>query len=190
MSLSYFRVRFKQVKGYPGYFVSNDGRVWTTRYKKRKRTGIGFEWCNGGVWIPMKLKPARKYGYLRAVLRGGPNTVQKALPVHRLVLEHFFGPCPLGMECCHEDGDASNNHISNLRWDTRSANNQDKKRHGTFMIGERHGMAIFTEKAVRDIRAEYATGLKTYTQIGRERGVSLSTIRSIVIRRNWKHVAP
>ena len=31
-------------------------------------------------------------------------------------------PRPIGMECCHLDDDPTNNHLSNLRWDTRSAN--------------------------------------------------------------------
>lgn len=51
--------------------------------------------------------------------------------VHRLVLEAFVGPCPNGHECCHGDGDPSNNSLSNLRWDTSSANHYDMVRHGT-----------------------------------------------------------
>lgn len=51
--------------------------------------------------------------------------------VHRLVLEAFVGPCPDdGMECLHADGDPANNHVTNLRWGTRSENNLDKVRHG------------------------------------------------------------
>ncbi len=51
--------------------------------------------------------------------------------VHRLVLEAFVGPCPDGMEACHNDGDRQNNHLSNLRWDTHSNNVQDSIKHGT-----------------------------------------------------------
>lgn len=51
--------------------------------------------------------------------------------VHRLVAEAFIGPPPEGTECCHNDGDATNNHVSNLRWDTHSANVQDMVMHGT-----------------------------------------------------------
>ena len=50
--------------------------------------------------------------------------------VHQVVLEAFVGPRPGGADCCHGDGDVTNNHISNLRWDTRSANAQDTIRHG------------------------------------------------------------
>ena len=34
-------------------------------------------------------------------------------------------------EVCHDDSNASNNVVDNLRWDTRSANVLDQVRHGT-----------------------------------------------------------
>lgn len=49
--------------------------------------------------------------------------------VHVLVLRAFRGPRPAGMEGCHGDGDATNNRLSNLRWDTSSANNRDQVQH-------------------------------------------------------------
>lgn len=59
------------------------------------------------------------------------NGATKRQWVHRLVLSAFTGPCPPGMECCHNDGDPSNNRPENLRWDTRSSNARDKRVHGT-----------------------------------------------------------
>jgi hypothetical protein len=59
--------------------------------------------------------------------RGGERTQFR---VHRLVLTAFVGPCPEGMEGCHNDGNPINNHLDNLRWDTRSANAHDTVRHG------------------------------------------------------------
>ena len=73
-------------------------------------------------------------------LRGSKNTsghIQVHLVgdrlylVHRLVLLAFTGPCPDGMEICHNDGDHANNALQNLRYDTRSANQFDRVRHGT-----------------------------------------------------------
>lgn len=57
--------------------------------------------------------------------------------VHSLVLEAFEGPRTPGLECCHYDGDPSNNKLSNLRWDTRSANSLDAVRHGTHGMGRK-----------------------------------------------------
>lgn len=64
-------------------------------------------------------------GYLRVQMAGQDKYI------HRLVLEAFVAPCPDGMEACHNDGDRTNNHISNLRWDTRLGNCQDIIAHGT-----------------------------------------------------------
>jgi hypothetical protein len=51
--------------------------------------------------------------------------------IHILVLESFVGPRPASLVGCHGDGDAGNNHVSNLRWDTMSANHLDAVAHGT-----------------------------------------------------------
>lgn len=56
---------------------------------------------------------------------------RRRVQVSRLVLEAFVGPCPPGMEGCHNNGDKLNNHVSNLRWDTRSSNSLDAVKHGT-----------------------------------------------------------
>lgn len=60
--------------------------------------------------------------------RGGKHV--RAL-LGRLVLQTFVGPCPEGMECCHNDGDFENNRLSNLRWGTKSENTLDSVKHGT-----------------------------------------------------------
>lgn len=51
--------------------------------------------------------------------------------VHQLIALTFLGPCPPGLEVCHNDGNPANNHIGNLRYDTQSENELDKVRHGT-----------------------------------------------------------
>ncbi|MFP7833122.1 NUMOD4 motif-containing HNH endonuclease [Marisediminicola sp. LYQ134] len=51
--------------------------------------------------------------------------------VHTLVLEAHVGPRPSpAHQGCHRDGDPTNNRVSNLRWDTASANAFDAVRHG------------------------------------------------------------
>jgi hypothetical protein len=44
-----------------------------------------------------------------------------------MVLFAFVGPCPEGMECCHENDVRDDNRIENLRWDTH-ANNLAQRR--------------------------------------------------------------
>jgi hypothetical protein len=67
----------------------------------------------------------------RLVVGLSVNGCVKLFLVHRLVLRAFKGPCPLGMEGCHNDGDAANNALENLRWDTHLENIRDQARHGT-----------------------------------------------------------
>lgn len=72
---------------------------------------------------------ADRGGHLRVHLRSSDARTQ--VYVHRLVLRSFVGPCPDGMEGCHNDGNPANNSLSNLRWDTQSGNQRDRELHGT-----------------------------------------------------------
>lgn len=54
----------------------------------------------------------------------------KVCYVHRVVLTAFVGPCPDGMEGCHNNGNPTDNRLENLRWGTRSENSRDTVRHG------------------------------------------------------------
>lgn len=102
------------VGGYEGlYEVSDSGgvRSWHT----------GF---------PKILRPAKaRSGHLRVSLYD--DSSKRSHLVHRLVLESFVGPCPSGQECCHGAGGPADNRLSNIRWDTRSANAKDQVRGGT-----------------------------------------------------------
>jgi hypothetical protein len=103
--------------------------------------------------------------------------------IHRLMLESFIGPAPSRRHtACHNDGDKSNNHLSNLRWDTRLANHLDKKRHGTFQAGENHGMAKLSEADVAAIRASSTPGVELAARFG----VTPTTISHIRRGRTWR----
>lgn len=54
----------------------------------------------------------------------------KAYGVHQLVVLSFVGPRPDEMEVCHSNGQAGDNRLENLRYDTRSGNAQDTIAHG------------------------------------------------------------
>jgi hypothetical protein len=114
---------WKSIEGFPGYDVSNYGRV-RSYWKKLYR---GYMINNTPIKILKQTKGAQ--GYLIVSLK--KDHIPYTSTVHRLVLSTFHGPCPEGMECCHSDGTRYNNHIDNLRWDTYSNNNLDKLNHGT-----------------------------------------------------------
>lgn len=51
--------------------------------------------------------------------------VESVVPVYRLVLESFVGPCPEGYAVHHLDGDTTNNSLENLSWVPKDSNNVD-----------------------------------------------------------------
>lgn len=96
--------------------------------------------------------------------------------VHRLVAIHFLEP-PSTLEyreVAHRDGNALNNHVSNLYWATRIENAADKVRHGTALRGTRHWMSKLTDEQVDYIRK---CGDNTVV-LGKQFGVSISNIRN------------
>ena len=108
--------------------------------------------------------------------------------VHSLVLRTFVGEPPPGHECCHGDGDRTNNALRNLRWDTRSANSFDMDLHGTRVVkrGEAAAAAKLTADAVRWIRQNAAAfGLRA---TGRKYGVTHGTVRQVLCGTTWGHV--
>jgi hypothetical protein len=85
------------------------------------------------------------------------------------------------MECCHNDGGHTNNHLDNLRWDTKTSNQADRVRHGTAQRGKRNHQAKLTEAQVLAIRADP----RLQREIATEHGVSHKTISNIKHRRRW-----
>ena len=173
---------WKAIPGFPGYEVSDFGNVrsWynpgnhsakfadTPKEMKQFFTGpVGKEYLSINLYRNRKHKTKR---------------------VHCLVLEAFIGPRPPNKVACHGDGDKNNNRLSNLRWDTRAANEQDKMAHGRSTIGERNGMSKLTSEQVLDIRRLDAMG-ESNTIIARRYRVRKTTISRIVSRKRWKHLA-
>ena len=108
--------------------------------------------------------------------------------VHRLVMLAFVGPCPEGLEVCHNNGKRTDNRLNNLRYDTRSSNALDRHAHGTFnpRRGEDAHNSKLTEEAVRWIRA--SIGSLSYREMARRLGVTHRTVIETAQRKRWAHV--
>ena len=174
---------WRPIRGLEGrYEISNLGNVRSLdRYAKTRHAK---RFIPGG---PINPSPVGA-GYLRAILGRGVGRY-----IHHMVLESFVGPRPDGCEACHNDGDKTNNHIDNLRWDTKQNNERDKDRHGTRVrfsgvFGERSGMAKLTNDKVREIRRRLLAG-ESQQSIGTIVGVCQSAVSSIKLNKTWKHVA-
>lgn len=116
---------WRPVVGHSGYEVSNLGNVRSVdRIVVRYQRGRRVEQPRRGQSITPVANV--KSGHLFVRLGRAAHCT-----VHALVLEAFVGPRPSGLEGCHNNGDPSDNNVSNLRWDSRSSNLRDAVRHGT-----------------------------------------------------------
>jgi hypothetical protein len=171
-------VEYRDIPGYAGYRAGSDGSIWT----RNKKGNL----CPDGKYVPMCLT-YHGNGYARIRLRHESGKHFGHL-VHRLILLTFVGPCPDGMEACHCNGDKQDNRLANLRWDTRSANQYDKDRHGTSIRGERHPCHVLSDEKVIEMRTAYANGGVTQAALGRRYGIHEETVGLIIRRRIWSHL--
>lgn len=154
------------VVGFEGlYEVSSHGRVKTIK------TGL------------IK-KPTLSKKEKRLCVMLWKNNKNKLMKVHRLVLFSFVGQPPEKYECCHNDGDYTNNNLSNLRWDTAQNNQLDRIKHGTSNRGERCASAKLTEIQVIRIRND----TRKHKEIAAEYGIRESQVSRIKNRQRWAHI--
>lgn len=162
------------VEGFPGYYVTEEGALYSTRSR-----------LQDGLYRRMFPTPDGT-GYLR-VTATNENGKPKSLKVHRAVALTFLGPPPSRRhQVRHLDGDQQNNRKGNLAWGLPIENSDDKYRHGTVPFGEKGGLAKLTDETAEKVRALFATGLFSQTEIGNFLGVSSATIQKICAGQTYK----
>jgi HNH endonuclease/NUMOD4 motif len=114
---------WRPIPGFDGYEASDRGRI-------RSKKSYGWKIMKG-----YRMRRLKSVGFPGKVVKGKVSGVLINLRgrvrlVHRLILLTFRGPCPPGMQACHWDDVATNNRLSNLRWDTQVANMADARRNG------------------------------------------------------------
>lgn len=150
------------------YWVNDYGLVYSVRRPR----------CAGGL-----LKQWVRSGYMTVCLNEGRS--KSLVLVHRIVVEAFRGPIPLGMEVRHRDGDAANNSLCNLALGTRTDNERDKAVHGTLLRGERHPNAKLTWEQVCEIRGRM--GIERQHDLAARFGIARSTVQRIQKGERWGH---
>lgn len=140
------------IPGYDRYLLVGEGNDWTVL-----GPGPGIRPEIRKPWLPVRVRLNAEEG--RPCLRLSTGDRRRhTIQLGRVVLLALVGPPPPGTECCHGDGDPTNNRIWNLRWDTRRANQLDSVRHGTHVLlrrGEDALGARIPDEVVAKIRAEY-----------------------------------
>jgi hypothetical protein len=166
------------VLGFEGlYDVSSDGRV-----KSLERTTLRIDGRTVSIHERI-LKPAqRAAGYLHVCLRKDGSYHTRT--VHKLVLEAFVGKRPSGMECCHCNGDPSDNRLINLRWDTPKSNGYDRRLHGTNNHGFTNPRSCLSSDQIVQIRNQQGSNAEVAARFG----VCAETVRRIKKSIRWASV--
>jgi hypothetical protein len=168
--------RWRPVEGWPGYEVSDFGRVGS--YLTKQGSKKGEPWAIGGTLKILSPGPSSR-GHRIATLRRDGRSVGRL--VHHLVLEAFVGPRPPGMQGCHNNNDPTDNRLSNLRWDTPSENQRDRVADG------KCNFAKLTADRIPDIWGRLVDG-QSCASIARHHGVSQPQIHAIKSGRCWLHI--
>lgn len=109
----------------------------------------------------------------------------------------FVGEQPKGKEARHLNGNPSDNRIDNLKWDSSTANNRDKIKHGTITRGIMVNTAKLTDNQVREIRQIMQKPIEpgrlrrkrgTMLNLASKYGVSRGVFYNILARTTWRHV--
>lgn len=179
---------WKPIEGFEGHYeISDHGTVrsLTRKVILRKLGAMATRWQEGKI---LKLKKDR-YGYLAVHLRNGPVNIYPS--VHRLVAKAFLESVEGKNSVNHIDGDKTNNHVSNLEWNSVAENNSHRiKVLGVnFAQGERLPQTILTADSVVKIKTIFRDHPSiTLQEIADQFGTSASNISAIKCGRSWTHV--
>jgi hypothetical protein len=94
---------FVKIEGYDDYYISNEGRVMSTKNNKIKYLTTLL--VKGYLFVILFLNKKRKTKY-----------------IHRLIAEHFIANPNNFSHVDHIDQNITNNNINNLRWITHQKN--------------------------------------------------------------------
>lgn len=157
---------WKEINGWPGYNVSDEGQV------------------------------ASKRGLMKPYIRAGYPSVQlcccgkkKNFLVHRLVAEAFYGPIVEGKVVNHKDGLKTNNRVSNIEVVSPSENTKHAYRSGLITISDtmRKNAASQARKrrklppeTVLSIRSKYTGAHGEIARFSREFGVNSKSVLKII----------
>ncbi len=154
---------WKDIPNFDDYQVSNLGRVKSFKRKK-----------------PIILKGGINQGYPYVLLRNQGESVARR--VHRLVLSAFVGPCPDGMESCHNNDIKNDNRLENLRYDTHKNNLEDSIKNNDGVM--KH--AKLTLEQVKEVKSLLSH--RPVQEIADTFDVSLSVIIAIKNSKAYKHI--
>lgn len=163
----------------PRYLVSRTGEVFSTW--QRHRSGLVM------TFAPPRPISRRinSEGYWVASVTVGARQVTQAC--HRMVLEAWVGPAPVGYQCAHANGKRDDCRLENLRWVSPAENMRHQLGHGTALVGQVNHNAKLTDLEALVVPLLRRCGVST-KQIAQWLGVSRDCIQSHASLKRGSHV--
>jgi hypothetical protein len=164
---------WKDIPGWKGvYQISDHGRVKSFRWNKEKILKIQSD----------------RLGYQFIMLHVSAGVRDRRL-IHRIVAQAFLSNPENKPEVNHKDLNKSNNHISNLEWNTRSENIRHSIENGHHYIpkGVEQPKAKINDEIARDIKLELRNG-KMPLEISKTLNVPYCIVKDIKRGKTWRHV--
>jgi hypothetical protein len=112
----------------------------------------------------------------------------KNWPAHRLALAWIEQRNSIEMYALHDCGNASCVNPKHIYWGTQKQNMADRKRHGTFLLGQQSPLARITEAQVIDAWNAYHLSDEPIMSIVERTGVPHGSLRAILAQSNWRSV--
>jgi predicted DNA-binding protein (UPF0251 family) len=164
---------------FPGYVVTENGQIWSVRKANSRQWGK-----------PRKrvLNPYPKGGGFLTIALQDEHANLVSRSVSRIVALAFIGEPPQkDNRVIHEDGNVTNNHVSNLRWATWEEFGENKAKHeGMAARGEQITRAGITADQAREIAKRLAN--ESDEAIASDYGVGRHTVQGIRTGLTWKHI--
>ena len=171
--------KWRQIKGYESYEVSNTGLVRSVD-REIKRTDGQIRFVEGKE---LTIQHDSRSGRPMVRLYHAETRKGKTFKVHRLVALMFLGPRPEGTETCHLDGDVTNNNDWNLQYKSKSSNQIDIMKHT-----KQCAAGKLTVEDVVEIRRAYKEKEMNQYELAEKFGISQASVSEIVNRKTFKFI--
>lgn len=158
----------KQIPGYPDYYISESGQVYSTKNRK----------------IKMLTNSPNSSGYLYVLID------KKSLRVHRLVAMTYLGMDEhTSLVVNHKDCNKTNNHVSNLEVITYKENAVHARLNNRYHrpCGENNGMSKYNNEFILKLRRMCELGLHD-KEVGDILKISSKDVNRIRLRKRWAHI--
>lgn len=174
---------WRPVVGFPGYEVSNRGRVRT--YWERIATSYEWSYTLSSQAVGYLRGGLDKDGYVRVTLSKQGRIYRRG--VHQLALRAFEGDHPQRNIPNHLNNVKDDNRLDNLKWSTVAENTLHANEIGAGQRGESHHRARLTGVDVLRIRATVHSR-SDKLKAAQEYKCTVENIQRIVTRMSWRYI--